>query len=134
MVNIKKILPSIFESISDEKKDEKYEKIVPAIMKKGLKNVNLDMFDDKTRGELVNATGRQYFKRGFYEEAIDAFKRTKNKAMLIQVGQYFAKTDMYNKALDSYEAASAYSEAERLGLKALEEGKIIDAIRAFKFT
>ena len=45
-----------------------FSKLVPVILKKGIENVNLSMFTDETRNQILEAVGDEYVKRGATKE------------------------------------------------------------------
>ena len=128
---IERVVPRIMEDISSVEKDRPL-KIIPAIMKKGIDNINLSMFNEELRRRLLNATGDEYFKRGFIVEAIKAFTLTGNSQKLIEVGDHMVNTSMYSHATDAYSAGNSKDKLLWLGERCLKEGHFNEAIRTFK--
>jgi len=52
--------------------DAEFSKIVPALLKKGIDNIDLSMFGDEAKIDLLNRAGDELYKRGNYAEAIKA--------------------------------------------------------------
>ena len=63
MDHIKKAVPGLVEKFN-ARGNETYEKMVPIILKKGVDNVNLAMFSDEMRGNVLNAVAEKLLKKG----------------------------------------------------------------------
>jgi len=87
-----------------------FAKIVPSIVKKGIDNVNLNMFDDETRYGLLNASGDEFLKRGDFVQSVKSFLLTKNVNKLNEVGDVFSSRGQYNQAIEIYNLAYNFSQ------------------------
>ena len=56
--DIKDKIPEIWEE--HQREESSFKKIVPALIKKGIDNVNLSMFTPEVRNELLNAAGDEF--------------------------------------------------------------------------
>ena len=73
---VKKMVAEIVDSnekfMSHSSQDmENFKRIVPVLLEKGIDNVNLSMFDDATRGKLLNALGEEYVRRGDMNNSVN---------------------------------------------------------------
>ena len=117
----KGILRRVYEKIPDEQ--NQFKKIVPALLRKGLDNVNLSMFDEFTKRELLNAVGDEYVKKGNVSEAIKAFLMAGNKPKLVSIGDNYVKENLFNNAIDVYKVADNKDKLREVGVKCLAEQK-----------
>ncbi|MEK6835276.1 MAG: hypothetical protein AABX61_03375 [Nanoarchaeota archaeon] len=112
-----------------------FAKIVPSIVKKGIDSVNLNMFDDSTRGGLLNAAGDEFVKRGDFVQAVKSFVLTKNVLKLDEIGDIFSSRGQYNQAIEIYNLAYNFSHDSaklvKCGEKCLLDAHLADALRAF---
>ena len=140
--NIKKIVPIMMEesglikshSSQQEKKMAKktsFEKIVPRIIEKGFENVNLSMFNEEMKKEILQAAGDEYVKRGMMTNAIKVFAIISNTKRLVEIGIKFEDETNYKGAIEAYSLAKADHKLLALGEKCLKIGNLSDASRAF---
>ena len=90
---IKKSISKIMDEVQ-KGDDAEFSKIVPALLKKGLDNIDLSMFNEETKVELLNKAGDELYKRGNYSEAIKAFIHTNNTAKLVKVADDYINMGM----------------------------------------
>ncbi len=131
--HIKKVVPELFKEYTASENDM-FRKMVPLILKKGLEKVDVSMFDENTRKELMDAVGDECFKKGKMEEAKKAYMTSKNKPKLVKMGDYFRSNNMVGDAIDVYQLAEAYDRVNELGETCLEEGDTTNAAKAFIVT
>src|SRR3989344_2801157 len=94
---VEEIKASIKQLVEENEGASSFAKIVPSIVKKGIDNVNLNMFDENTRNGLLNAAGDEFVKRGDFVQAVKSFVLTKNVSKLKKVGVFFlAGGNMHN--------------------------------------
>ena len=126
--NIKKL-------VEDNERGNPYTKIVPSIVKKGIDNVNLSMFDDNTRNGLLNAAGDEFLKRGDFVQSVKAYVLTKNVQKLNNIGDEYSGRGQFNQAIEVYNLAYNFSQDQSklitCGEKCLVESHLTDALRAF---
>ena len=74
---VKKIVSDIADSnqkfMNSTSDLDNFKRIVPVLLEKGIDNVNLSMFDDATRGKLLNALGEEYIRKGNMNDSVKAF-------------------------------------------------------------
>ena len=56
--------------------------LVPAIIRKGLENINMTMFDEETKTKLLDAVGEEMFRKGMVKDAMKVLSMTGNKKKL----------------------------------------------------
>ena len=104
MEHIKKEVKGLVEKYHG-KDSATYEKMVPIILKKGVENVNLSMFGEEMRNNIMNSVGEELIKKGKVTEAVKAFVATKNNAKLVSIGNDFCSKGMFSDAIDCYQLA-----------------------------
>ena len=80
--HIKKSISKIMDEVQ-KVDDAEFSKIVPALLKKGIDNIDLSMFGDEAKIDLLNRAGDELYKRGNYAEAIKAYLQTQNYAKMV---------------------------------------------------
>src|SRR3990167_8162857 len=110
----KSILKRVSEKIGGDEFNP-FKKVVPALLRKGLDSVNLSMFDDVTKRELLNAVGDEYVKKGDVAEAIKAFLMAGNRLKLMQIGDNYVKEGLFNNAIDVYKLADSRDKLREVG-------------------
>ena len=132
---LQKVVSSVAENVMEmRKKEEKlsnFKKILPALLEKGLDNINLSMFDEETKVALLNAFGDEYVRKGRSQEAMKAFILAGNKQKLTSIGEDYEKVCLFSNAIECYRLADNTDKLLKVGNKCLEEGKTGDAIKAF---
>ena len=73
MEELKKDISKIMEDQSKED-DNQFRQIIPILIKKGLDNLDLSMFNESMKIKLLTAAGDEYLKRGNTKEALKIFK------------------------------------------------------------
>ena len=129
---IKRDVSKMVEEYSAKTDDNPFSKIIPALMKKGLENVNLSMFSDDKKKELLNAAAEEYLKRNQLVDAIRVFKMTGNRVRLISIGDDHVKLGLFGAAIEAYKLAEDKEKLLKAGEKCLDEGHLAEAIAAFK--
>jgi len=76
--------------------DNPFSKVIPALMKKGLENINLSMFSEDKKRELLNAAAEEYFKRNQIGDAMKVFKMTGNRIRLTAIGDFLMQLKHIN--------------------------------------
>lgn len=112
--------------------DNSFRKIVPALLRKGLDKVDLSMFDEKSKIDLLNAAGDEYLRKGDNTNAMKAFIFTNNRQGLIQVGDAFKEVNLYSNAVDAYNIAQSYDKLTSIGDFCLKEGCVSEAFKAYQ--
>lgn len=129
--HIKKEVKGLVEKYAD-KDSATYNKMVPIILKKGVENVNLSMFGEEMRCNILNAVGEELVKKGKITEAVKAFVATGNNPKLVRIGDDFVSKGMFSDAIDCYQLADNKDRLRLTGERCLRDGQMVDAIRAYK--
>ncbi len=132
MDHLTKAAPRLVEEHNAAGDSNAFSKIIPALMKKGLENVNLSMFSEEKKMELLNAAAEEYLKRNQVVDAIKVFMMTGNKKRLIEVGDDHVRVGLYSHAIEAYKLAGDHERLTKIGDKCLEAGHITEAIAAYK--
>jgi tetratricopeptide (TPR) repeat protein len=112
--------------------ENSFRKIVPALLRKGLDKVDLSMFDEKSKIDLLNAAGEEYLRKGDNINAMKAFMFTSNKQGLIKVGDAFKEVSLYSNSVDAYNLAQSYDKLASIGDFCLKEGCVAEAFKAYQ--
>ncbi len=131
MDHIKKEVKGLVEKYNNQG-NATYEKMVPIILRKGVDNVNLSMFGEEMRNNIMNSVGEELIKKGKVAEAIKAFVATNNSERLVNIGDDFSSKGMYSDAIDCYKLAQNKDRLRVTGQTCLRDGQMVDAIRAYK--
>src|SRR3989338_10764318 len=134
MDHLTKAAPRLVEEYNAGVDDSAFSRVIPALIKKGLDNVNLSMFSEEKKKELLNAAGEEYLKRNQVTEAIRVFKSTGNLDKLVIIGNEQARVGLFSHAIEAYRLANSKEKLLEVGEKCLQEGQIIEAIAAFKLS
>ena len=79
-----------------------FERLVPSLIEKGIENINLSMFSEEMRRDLLNAAGDEYLKRGASVNAIKMFSITGNKEKLIKIADQYRDEGYFTNAIEVY--------------------------------
>lgn len=85
-------------------KDE-FDKILSLLMQKGIDDMDLSMFDDDIRIQLLKNAAERFFDDKKYLEAIKAYGLVEDKEKLNKLGDMFLKSCLLANALLAYEIA-----------------------------
>src|SRR3990172_1602602 len=103
---LQKVVSNVAENVSEirqrEAKLSNFRQILPALLEKGLENINLSMFDDQTRVSLLNAFGDEYVRKGRLPEAMKSFILAGNRDKLTDLGADYEKVGLYTNAIECY--------------------------------
>src|SRR3989338_11088031 len=96
--HITKMAPELLEkySATDEDRDM-FQRMVPVILRKGIDDIDLSMFDESTKIKLLDAVGDECFKKGKINDAFRAYMKSKNKQKLVDIGNHFKKNNMFSE-------------------------------------
>ena len=86
--------------------------LLPALMQKGIDNIDLSMLDDGSKISILDALGDAYLKKGNLPEAIKAFVITHNQHRLIEIGREFEALRKFDEALEAYKLANDFDKIE----------------------
>jgi tetratricopeptide (TPR) repeat protein len=112
--------------------DNTFRRMVPIVLKKGLENINLEMFSEEIRTGILNAVAEELVKKGRTKEAITAYMKAKNQPKLIEIGDSYRNMNMFSHAIECYWIADAKDRLLQVGEVCLRDGQMTDAIKAFQ--
>ena len=88
---MKKMVTNIVENnekvLGQEPDTNKFSKIVPTLLKKGLDNINLSMFSPELKFSILTALGEGYKRKGNLNDAVKSFVLAENKEKLNEVAK-----------------------------------------------
>src|SRR3989338_6878634 len=96
-----------------------FKKLVPALIDKGVDNLNLSMFSNEMKLGLLNALGDEYLRKGKVPEAIKVFILSGNRKKLVEIGEDYEKIGMFSDAIDAYRLAGDHDKLLKTGNKCL---------------
>src|SRR3989344_3038218 len=128
---IKKSISKLMDDVQ-KVEDAEFSKIVPALLKKGVDNIDLSMFGDVDKSDLLNRAGDELFKRGNYPEAIRAYKAADEFQRLLQVGELCMQKDKLDFAIEIFNILNNREKLISIGDKCLKEGQYLYASHAYE--
>ena len=128
---LKHIVPDLVNKFNAEK-DNTFRRMVPIVLKKGLENISLDMFDEQVQKGILNAVAEELVKKGRTKEAIAAFMKAKNTEKLVEIGDSYRNMNMFSHSIECYWIADAKERLRQVGEVCLRDGQMADAIKAFQ--
>ena len=105
-----------FISVSKEKL-EGFKTILPVLLKKGIDNLNLTMFDDSLRSKIIATMGDEYCRKGNFSEAIKCFILTGDRERLTEIALEYEKVGNRREAINDHKVGFA-SRASNFGRSA----------------
>src|SRR3989344_1711717 len=97
---VQKLVTDIVEKnagILNPKEDpNKFSKMVPSLMKKGIDNLNLSMFNHELKFNILSALGEEYRRKGNLSDAVKTFVLAGNQEKLNQVARQNKRTEEEN--------------------------------------
>ena len=123
MEDFKRDIPRIMDE-HEKVDDNQFRQIIPLLLKRGLENLDLSMFDEETKVKLLTAAGDEFLKRGKIQDALKIFKYIKNKQKLVDVGDQNFRLGLYKHAIEAYVLAEDYGRLEKAADKCLHEGHL----------
>ena len=82
-----KISDLVDEYYKKEEDNSSFKKIVPTLIKKGLENVNLSMFSEERKKELLEAVGDEFLRRDQKADALKMYAKVNNTTKINEVGK-----------------------------------------------
>ncbi|MDD5177765.1 MAG: hypothetical protein PHT54_00565 [Candidatus Nanoarchaeia archaeon] len=110
-----------------------FRKIVPALIEKGVENLDLSMFSQEMRNEILNAVGEEHLLKGRLPDAVKIFLMTKNAQRLKDIAKNYEDIGLFGSAVDILKAIEDLDGLVRLGDRCLDAGRLGDAVRAIKY-
>ena len=101
----------------------KFNKIVPALLKKGLDNINLSMFSPELKFSILTALGEGYKRKGNLNDAVKSFVLAGNREKLNEVAKDYERLLQFHNCIEVYKLSNNKE-------KLLELGKIPTTIEA----
>ncbi len=122
-------------SISSTEKDvSKFSRLVPSLMRIGVDNLKLTMFNPDTKFQLLSALGEEYRKKGNLNDAAKTFLLAENKNGLNSVGEDYEKLLQFDNCIEVYKMSENYERLIGVGKRCLQEIKLKQAAKAFVIT
>src|SRR3989344_4025878 len=112
--------------------DGGFRKLIPALLQKGVEQLNLSMFSDDMRATILNSLADEYLRRGNLQGAARAYILAGNQFKLSSVGRDFEKLGLFDNAIEAYKMCGDNKHLIALGTKCMEDGRFPNAIKAFK--
>src|SRR3989344_2572395 len=131
---MRKIVMDLVENsgfIKSQEEFNKFSKIVPSLLKKGIDNLNLSMFSPELKNNILVALGEGYRKKGNLHEAAKSFLLAENKAKLNSVGEDYERLLQYDNCIEIYKTSGNTKKLFEIGRRCLVEGKFKQAAKAF---
>ncbi|MDD5332060.1 MAG: hypothetical protein PHE43_04575 [Candidatus Nanoarchaeia archaeon] len=110
-----------------------FRKIVPALMEKGVDNLDLSMFSDDMRNEILNAVGEEHLLKGRLPEAVKLFLITKNHQRLKDIAKNYEDIGLFGSAVDILKAIDDREGLNKISDRCLEAGRLGDAVKAIQY-
>src|SRR3989338_9774467 len=101
--HLTKHIPALVKAYTKE--EETCERMVPLLIKKGIDNINLEMFSEDMQRSILNALAEELVKKGRMQDAIKTFSRTSNLQRLVEIGDSYSAVSLFGNAIDCYEQA-----------------------------
>src|SRR3989338_6491224 len=124
---VKKMVSEIVESneklITGKKEDNKFIKIVPALMKRGVDNLNLSMFNPELKFSILTALGDEYQRKGNLNDAVKTFVLAGNQDRLNHVAEDYERIGQMDNCIEVYKLACNQDKLMQVGKKCLEIGR-----------
>src|SRR3989338_523619 len=107
---VKRVVDEIVESnreiLSQQADPSKFTKLVPQLIKKGLNNLNLSMFNPELKFGILTAMGKEYRKKGNLNDAVKAFVLASNTDMLNDVAEDYERIMQFDNCIEVYKLAN----------------------------
>src|SRR3989338_3031706 len=73
-----------------------FKKILPSLIEKGIDNINLSMFNEETKKQLLAVLGDEYARKGRLNDAIKAYILAGDRQKLIAIGDDYQKLGLFS--------------------------------------
>ena len=117
--------------LGQEVDTNKFSKIVPTLLKKGLDNINLSMFSPELKFSILTALGEGYKRKGNLNDAVKSFVLAGNKEKLNEVAKDYERLLQFHNCIEVYKLSNNKEKLLELGKRCLEESRLDSAIEAF---
>src|SRR3989338_10053471 len=131
---IKKMVMDIVEDnekVLSIKNDNRFAKIVPSLLKKGIENLNLSMFSPELKFNILTALGEEHRKKGNLNDAVKSFILAGNREKLNGIAEDYEKLMQFDNCIEVYRLSNNKKRLLEIGKKCLNEGRLGNAIKAF---
>src|SRR3989344_6374723 len=99
-----------------------FKKFVPALLQKGVENLNLSMFSEEMRATVLNLLADEYLRRGNLHGAAKAYIIAGNRMKLTAVGLDFEKLGLFDNAIEAFKMGGDDKNLIKIGTKCMEDG------------
>src|SRR3989344_1286265 len=103
--------------------DGGFRKLIPALLQKGVEQLNLSMFSEEMRATILNSLADEYLRRGNLHDAAKAYILAGNKMKLSAVGNDFEKLGLFDNAIEAYKISGDNTRLLKTGMKCMEDGR-----------
>ena len=120
--SIRSVVTSIVDrnnNFVQESSTNKFERIVPHLLKKGVANLDLTMFSPELRSNLLIALGEAYRKKGNLHDAAKSFALAENKDKLNSVGEDYERIQQIGNSIEIYKLSGNKNKLIELGKSSL---------------
>src|SRR3989344_6559545 len=100
-----------------EQDTSKFGKIVPYLLKKGVDNLNLSMFNPELRNNILIALGEAYRKKGNLHDAARCFILAENKERLNIIGGEYESLLQLDNSIEVYKLSGNTAKLVEIGKK-----------------
>ena len=95
----------------------KFSKIVPTLLKKGLDNINLSMFSPELKFSILTALGEGYKRKGNLNDAVKSFVLAGNREKLNEVAKDYERLLQFHNCIEGFKMADNKEKLLDLGSK-----------------
>ena len=104
--------------VAEQKQDlNRFNKIVPLLLQKGIDKLNLSMFSPELRKDLLLALGDEYRRKGDLYDAARAYLLADHKDMLNLIGEDYETLMQYDNCVEVYKLAGNRSKLMKIPLR-----------------
>src|SRR3989338_6348092 len=122
-----------FEDTLPEQKEDlnRFSKIVPLLLQKGIDKLNLSMFSPELRTDILLALGDEYRKKGDLYDAARAYLLVDHKDKLNLIGEDYEILMQWDNCIEVYKLSDNRSKLVKIGKRCLMDGNLKEASKAF---
>src|SRR3989344_2110253 len=130
---VQKMVNNIVENeLTPPKQDlNKFQKIVPSLMKKGLANLDLSMFSPEIKHALLIVLGNEYESIAQYENCIEVYRLGEDHDSLLRLGKKMLEEGRIGHAIKSFIAIGDVARLKEIGDQCVSKFKFDYAFEIF---
>ena len=107
----------------------KFDKMVPQLLRKGVDNLNLSMFSPEMKFNLLTALGEAYRRKGNLNDAVKSFILAGNRKKLDEIGEDYERLLQFENCIEVYKMSGNVEKLNEIGKRCLNEGRLAHAKR-----